>query len=186
MDEDRRNWLWQQSYRTYYEAHFNEVKSGKMTKRWNRIDETTSFFVALTATSSAIGSWAIWGLEPWNYLWSSLISLAAILAIAHKGFSASTKLKSWNHCHSAFRTVRRKLEHIRERMLYLETVDFDEIDIEYQQLRDEFYQAEDAIPNDIFDTRRIGFDASEEVSHYVSDRYSDILDTSKGDENGED
>jgi hypothetical protein len=54
---------------TFYEAYFQELASGVLVGRWQRIDLTTSILVASTATGSTVTGWALWTMPGWKTLW---------------------------------------------------------------------------------------------------------------------
>jgi hypothetical protein len=85
--------LWKAVFDTYYDAFYNEVLADKLVNRWQVVDDTSKILVAVTASGSALSSWALWNQPGYRFVWTGLAGFSAILGIIHTSLGVSHRLK---------------------------------------------------------------------------------------------
>ncbi len=78
MSSYSRNELWKASFKTYYNAYFQELVAKLLVSRWQVLDGFTKVLVALTATGSVVSGWALWSEPYLKTVWGVLAGSAAL------------------------------------------------------------------------------------------------------------
>jgi len=152
-EANRRELLWQFSFKTYYECFLEAIVADKLVQRWQWFDRVATTTVAMTASGSAISGWALWNEAAFRPYWAVLAGLGAVLSILHSNLGVANQLKTWRDLKSTFTLVRIELETFRFRMLFQTDRPVDEHDREFQELRKRFAEGFSRIDNDIWRTR---------------------------------
>ncbi|MDA2912986.1 hypothetical protein MYX77_03325 [Acidobacteriia bacterium AH_259_A11_L15] len=109
--------FWRPTFQTLYEAYYQELASEALMRRWQRIDISTSFLVAATASGSAITGWSLWSNPKWQFLWAFIAGLAAVASILHRTMAVPDRLKEQEELRRAFSELRVDLETFRQQLL---------------------------------------------------------------------
>ena len=118
MDFDQRDELWEATWKTYYDVYFQEILAERLVLRWQRFDEFSKIFVALTASGSAISGWTLWNNPEYKLTWVLIAGFGALLAIIHKSLDVSRKLTDWGATRSQFSALRIEIESFQNQIRF--------------------------------------------------------------------
>jgi hypothetical protein len=166
---DPREQLWAVSFDTYYDAFFEELLAGALIDRWGWLDDFTKIFVALTASSSAISGWALWGSPGWKTIWLVCSGLAALLSIVNTALYVQNRIKGHADDKRRFVQLRTELETFRSR-LQVEKFDADRFNKEFVELRKIYGEAVGLLSNDTFRTRGFEEKVQKQLNEQVRDQ----------------
>ncbi len=100
----------EETWKTLYEAYYQELASESLAAVWERVDIAVMFVVALTATGSAVAGWTLWSLAGWRVLWVVLAGIASVASVAHGAIRVPSRVKDQGELRGKFSKVRFDLE----------------------------------------------------------------------------
>jgi hypothetical protein len=127
------NRYWEASFKTLYEAYFQELGSEALIGRWQWIDVVTGYALAATASGSAVTGWALWSSPSGKYFWAGVAGIAGVISIAHRVLTVPTRIKDQEELRQLFTVLRVDCETFRQRLVV--GVEAAIADQEYQGLR---------------------------------------------------
>ena len=176
MAFDARDEIWNAAYDTYYSTYYEEKVCDVLLDRWQWLDEVTKILVALTATGSAVAGWALWQDPNFKWIWTSIASTGAVLAIVHTALDVAGRLKGHGDNRRLFASLRIDLETFRYRMQANNQFPVEEFTNELVELRERYGQAIDRGRNDIMLTDSL----RQSVQDELDERIADKIDKSQG------
>lgn len=147
MDQATLDKLRKNSFRTFYKSYYQELVSGKLGLRWQRIDSPIGILVALTASGSAVAVFTLWSQPGWNVLWGIIAGIASVASIAHSALGVPARIKQQEDLRRDFSKLRVDLETFYDNLsLNLDAVATEK---QYSDLRERFSQLTDRTHPDI-------------------------------------
>jgi hypothetical protein len=168
-NSDPREQLWEVSFGTYYDAFFEELVADGLINRWGRLDDFTKIIVALTASSSAISGWALWGSSVGKIFWLFCSGVAAILSVVHTSLGVPDRIKAHGDDKRRFAQLRTALETFRYR-LQAEQFEPDKFNKEFVDLRKVYGDDIGLLKNDTFRTRGFEIKIQEQLNGQIADQ----------------
>lgn len=107
---------WKHSFRTFYRTYFQELMAGALVGRWQRIDLIIVFFVAITASGSAISGGALWNQPGGKVAWATLAGIVSIASIAHAVAGVPSRLKQQEELRRAFAELRIDIDTFQQQL----------------------------------------------------------------------
>ncbi len=98
---------------TWYNSRYKELISAELLAKWQLVDTFTQIGTALTASGSAIAGWQFWDKPEMKVAWVFISGMISIIAICHKAFRVTDKIKIWSESNKAFTMIRNQLEILR-------------------------------------------------------------------------
>jgi hypothetical protein len=132
MALDEREFIWSQSFNLLYEIWNAELQTEELIRLVTIIDRITTFLVTITATTSAVAGWAIWGQPGWKEAWIVVAGAAALLSAAHTTMQISASVQKLEPVRLELTRQRRRIEQFRSELLYAK--DPEKMWSEYRQL----------------------------------------------------
>jgi len=130
---------WKVFYDTLYEVWYQELASGALLTRWQRIDTVSSVLVAVTTPGSAIAGWALWNDPGWKFIWAVLAGIASVASILHSAMVVPTRIKEQEEIRALFCELRTDLETFWQN-LTLGSFDTNQAGTQFGKLRDKYGQ----------------------------------------------
>jgi hypothetical protein len=159
--------LFKETFATYYDAHFYEIEAEMLAQKWQRVDEVVKVIVAVTASGSAVASWAIWQKPGLQMLWAILSGIAALAAIIHATLGVPGRLKDWIEIRGFFLVLRNDLQILRQRMRAAPNLPIETIQSDYEALRKRFAEGEAKIKSDILLSTRLRVAAQQQLDDRI-------------------
>jgi hypothetical protein len=169
MPEGPRLELWQLSFRTYYEAYFQELLAEKLINRWQRFDEPSRALVALTASGSAVSGWALWAQPGFRAAWVILAGGSAVLATLHATLNVPGRLKDQADFRRQFSGLRLDLETFRDHMRLEPNFAMDQFTAKFDELRGRYSNAYQLLKNDFFLTQGLETECQDILDQRLAD-----------------
>lgn len=161
---DPRDVLWNQAFETYYDCYFQEVVADKLAFYWTRVDQIAKFFIAVTASGSAISGWSVWKDPKFSWVFVAITSASAILSIMQTTLGVREQLKLWQEVRLSFASLRIRLKTFHMRMERNPRFDVPQFEADFDKFREEFTAANTKITNDILRTQKLLQVSQEEVN----------------------
>ncbi len=159
---------WKPSFRTYYEAYFQELASQGLVSRWQKIDITTAFLVAVTASSSAIAGWSLWNTPGWKLAWVTIAGTATLASIGHGVVRVPSRVKEQEDLRRAFCQLRVEIETFLQQLPI--GINGDEAKSKHEALRQKFAETMRPTQPDIAYTRRFRKRVGYELNAILKER----------------
>lgn len=159
--------LFKETFATYYDAHFYEIEAEMLAQKWQRVDEVVKVIVAVTASGSAVASWAIWQQPGLGLLWAILSGVAALAAIVHATLGVPGRLKEWIEIRGFFLVLRNDLQILRLRMRSSPNLPIETIQADYEALRKRFAEGEAKMKSDILLGDRLRLAAQQQLDDLI-------------------
>ncbi|HEX8653581.1 MAG TPA: hypothetical protein VF708_22380 [Pyrinomonadaceae bacterium] len=153
MNQQTNGSYWEPSYETYYRAYFQELASEALVGRWQQIDFVTAFFVAATASGSAITGLSFWSKPGWITVWGSIAVVVSLTSIAHGAVKVPERLKEQEERRRLFAKLRVDVETFRQQLRIGLTAE--EADKRYAEIRTRYAQYTENLRPDLADTERL-------------------------------
>src|SRR5450755_2735328 len=147
--------LWKETYALYYDAHYYEIEAELIVQNWQRIDDIVRVVVAVTASSSAVAGWRLWGEPAWRTVWGCVAGISALIAIVHAALGVPMRLKEWGEIHRLFLVLRNDLQTLRQQMRIQTGVTAKEMRSGLETARARFRDGESKIKSDLLRTNRL-------------------------------
>jgi hypothetical protein len=133
------NLFWEPSFKPFYDSYYQELASEALAGRWQKIDATTSFLVAFTATTSAVAGWALWKTDGGKIIWAIIAAAASVASIVHSVFSVPGRIKEQEELRRLFQHLRLAIDKFRSDLaIGLMTVPAAQA--EYDKLQEQYRQ----------------------------------------------
>ncbi len=162
--------LWQESWDTYYDAHYQEIEAEVVAGSWQRFDDIVKVVVALTASSSAIAGWALWNNPSFKTAWAIIAGLGALLAIIHASLGVPARLREWGEVQRHFVTVRNDLQALRQQMRINSHFPLSAFTADFVECRRRYGEGLQRVKGDLLRTPALRQKAQEELNRRISDR----------------
>lgn len=107
---------WEPSFETLYQAHYQELASEALIRRWQRIDIGTGILVAATASGSAFAGWALWNQPHGKVIWAGIAGIASLASILHSVMGVPGRVKEQDELRRVFCELRVDLETFRQQL----------------------------------------------------------------------
>lgn len=133
MSQNSKNTYWEPSFKTLYEAYFQELASGALVNRWERIHIITAFLVAVTASGSAVAGWAFWTEPGWRIIWAIIAGTACLISIGHGVLGVPGRIKEQEKLRRLFSELRIDIDTFRQQLTI--GLDDDQASTQYDKLR---------------------------------------------------
>jgi len=104
---------WDPLFDTIYDSWFEELASEKLSQEWRSIDMIAKFFVAVTASGSAVAGWAFWTNPIGKDVWAVLAGAASVLSIVNGVIQVPDKVKLQESLANDYRKLRVDLDTFR-------------------------------------------------------------------------
>ena len=165
---DPRDILWEESFRVFYDAYYEQLLAEKLLRKWHWADLWSRLLVAVTASGSAIAAWAVWGLAGFNIVWAVVAGVAALFSVVHSVLNVSSRLKELSESRAAFLLIRTGAEAIRRRMRMNPKFTVAKFTTAIERLGKMYAEAESKLAVDVFRTRRLEFRVQDEVDSLIA------------------
>ena len=170
MAVDSRDQIWEASFETYYEAHYEELVADRLVRQWQIVDEITKVLVALTVSGSAVSGWTLWNDPSFKTVWVILAGIGAVLSIIHVALGVPGRLKDWGEIKRSFAGLRIDLETFRYHMGIDPQFPVEEFKKEFDDYRWRFGDIYQRIKDDILRTRRLQAKAQDDLDERIADK----------------
>ncbi len=115
--QDNPRTYWEQAYRTFYEAYYQELVAEALISFWQRTEVVTTFVVAAAASGSAVSGWALWSRPGfWRSAWTILAGLASVLSITQGILGIPRRLKELEDLRRHFSQLRVDAQSFQQRL----------------------------------------------------------------------
>ena len=165
-----RNAMWNVVFETYYDAYFEELAAGNLSRRWQFFDDGAKVVIALTTSGSAIAGWTLWNLPGWRALWTILAGGAALITIIHATLKVSDRVGRFEELRQAFLAIRNKLETIGCEMRVDQDFSVVEMRDKWLDLKEQYGTAMGLIRSDLLRGRRFLEKTQDELNVRVADQ----------------
>ena len=165
---DPRDILWDESFRLFYDAYYEQLRAEKLLRKWYWTDLWSRLVVAVSASGSAIAAWAVWGMAGFNIVWAVVAGVAALLSVIHTVLNVSNRLKELSESRAAFLLIRTDSESLRRRMRLNPTFPVTKYTASVERLGRMYAEAESNLPVDLFRTRRLENRVQEELNALIA------------------
>lgn len=98
--------LLKHGFTTFYEAYFQELSSQELVSRWQVIDMTTAFLIAVTASGSAVAGWALWTAPAGKFSWAVIAGITPVASIIHGVMGVPRQVKEQEDFRRRFCVIR--------------------------------------------------------------------------------
>jgi hypothetical protein len=144
---------WNNSFKTYYRTYFQELVAGELVGRWQRIDLVIVFFVALTASGSAISGSALWNQPGGKVAWATLAGIVSLASIAHAVAGVPSRLKQQEELRRAFAELRIDIDSFQQELTI--GITDEQARTQYEQLRARYKKLTGSASPDIVYTEKL-------------------------------
>jgi hypothetical protein len=159
------NQRWPARYAAFYVAYYQELLTGSVIERWQKIDLGISLLVALTASGSAISGLAWWSTASGKPIWALLAATASLGAIFHSTARVPNHLKEQGEARRVFSFLRGKLQFILFKMT--SDGDGDELESEYEELQGKLVELMSKLDPDLAATLRLRNKTQDELKRLL-------------------
>ncbi len=108
--------FWSASYESLYQAHYEELASGALLSRWERLDTVALWLTSATASGSVIAGWTLLSEAGPRILWALLAGGAAVASITHTSMKVVQQIKIQGELRGEFSKLRVDLETFRQEL----------------------------------------------------------------------
>jgi hypothetical protein len=136
------------------------------------LDGFNKVLVALTASGSAISSWAVWAKSIGQVAWVILASVAAVLAIVHSALGVAHRLKTWGDVKRSFTGLKISLETLQYKMRFDMATPVATFGDEFIKYRQRYLKAVQALPNDVFVGKRLTIKVQTDLNKKIEEDQS--------------
>lgn len=155
------------AYLTWYNSKYQELICSKLFGRWQTTDTFVQIGIALTASGSAIAGWQLWELKEMKIIWAIISGLISILAICHKVFGVTNKIKTWSESSKAYSMIKNQLEILRYDINTSFDKNTDNIHKKLREIKTSYAEEDPKTPNnDLWLTKSLEYET--EISIYES------------------
>jgi hypothetical protein len=98
------------AYLTWFNSKYQELVCSELFDKWQTTDTFAQIGIALTASGSAVAGWKFWELQEMKVIWAMISGLISIIAICHKSFGVTSKIKTWSESSKAYSMIKNQLE----------------------------------------------------------------------------
>jgi hypothetical protein len=167
MNQSDEDILWEQSYRTLYEAWYRELAYEALSVRWQRIDVVIGIFIASTASGSVIAGLALWSISGMNIVWGAIAAIAAVGSVAHQVLGVPSRVSQQETFRSVFARLRVDMETFRQELQFRYQ---DSMSNDYRTLRNRLSDAISSTPSDIAFTNNVLRKVESSLQHQLHAR----------------
>jgi hypothetical protein len=165
---------WKNSFKTYYRTYFQELVAGELVGRWQRIDLIIVFFVALTASGSAISGSALWNQPGGKVAWATLAGVVSLASIVHATVGVPNRLKQQEELRRSFAELRIDIDSFQQELTI--GITNEQARTQYDQLRGRYKKLTGSASPDIAYTQKLskkiqkGLDSIMAAEGYINEK----------------
>jgi len=126
---------------------FKDLISSELLEKWQLVDTLVQIGIALTASGSAVAGWQLWEKPEMKIVWIVISCIISLVALSHKGFRVTDKIKTWGESKKAFTMLRNQLEILRYEVNTSFGKDPDNIDKRYREIMNSYAEEDAKIPD---------------------------------------
>jgi hypothetical protein len=108
-----RETLLNDAFKTWFNSRYQELISSELLEKWQLVDTFAQIGIALAASGSAVAGWQLWEKPAMKVAWAVISGAVSIVALCHKGFRVTDKIRIWSESKKAFTMLRNQLEILR-------------------------------------------------------------------------
>ncbi len=97
-------------YHTHRTAALNKKYYGVRLYNFKRRNVYTEWTIAVGVTGSSVSGWALWGIEPWVYLWGAVAGASSLLAIGKPILKYSDEIERYTKLFEGYSRVFTRLD----------------------------------------------------------------------------
>lgn len=131
------------AFKTWFNSRYQELISSELLEKWQLVDTFVQIGIALAASGSAVAGWQLWEKPAMKIVWAVVSGAVSVIALCHKGFRVTDKVRIWSESRKAFTMLRNQLEILRYEVNTSFEKNRDSIDKRYLEIMSS-YADEDA------------------------------------------
>lgn len=134
------------AFETWFNWGYQELISSELLEKWQLVDTFVQIGIALAASGSAVAGWQLWEKPAMKVAWAVVSGAVSIIALCHKGFQVTDKIRIWSEAKKAFTMLKNQLEILRYEVNTSFEQKRDSIDKRYLEIRNSYADEDTKTP----------------------------------------